>query len=267
MKKIIIIPTIMLLALPEILFAADPTQNTSLGAARFGAAFWITLAIVYLSRKRAIGGWLLYYYCCLYAGIIFTILTSVTFINDLNPSDWPDKTLYLLYLASTIPSNVVLIIEVIFATRLLLKKKRTLSNVNILRYILIAAAVFNLIGVVIDAKYFEDSIILSVWGLITSIIWCMYFYFSKRVLWVLVENRWDHDEFTGKKSSENIVTDKVIGEDGVKIHNGNKYVSQKGKEGEAFCLGCRAVDALNNLYYCRETDQYYHEKCIGSAFR
>lgn len=188
---------------------------------------------------------------------------SVILINNLNPSDWPDKTLYLLYFISTIPSNVILIIEVVLATRLLVKKKRTLSNVNILRYVLIAAAVFNLMGVVIDAKYFEDNIILSVWGLVTSIIWCMYFYFSKRVLWVFVENRWDYEVFTGKKSTENIVPGNVIDEDGAKIYNGNKYVSQKGKEGEAFCLGCRSVDALSNLYYCREIDQYYHEQCIG----
>jgi len=265
MKKRILISTIILLALPSILFAADLSQNSSLtGIHRLGAAFWITLAIVYLSRKKAIGGWLLYYYCCLYAGILFTILLSVPFINNINPSDWPDKTLYLLYFASTIPSNVILIIEVILATRLLVKKKRTLSNVNILRYILIAAAVFNLIGVVIDAQYFKDSIILSVWGLITSIIWCMYFYFSKRVLWVLVENRWDHDEFTGKKTPENIAADKVKDEDDVKIHDGNKYILQKGKDGESFCSACRAVDALNNLYYCKETNQYYHEKCIGN---
>jgi hypothetical protein len=70
-------------------------------------------------------------------------------------------------------------------------------------------------------------------------------------------------EFTGKKVSENVARDNVLDEDGAKIYKGNKYVSQKDKEGEAFCLGCRSVDVLNNLYYCKETDQYYHEKCIG----
>jgi len=70
-------------------------------------------------------------------------------------------------------------------------------------------------------------------------------------------------EFTGKKISENVPINNILDENGAKIYKGNKYVSQKDKEGEAFCLGCRSVDVLNNLYYCRETDQYYHEKCIG----
>ena len=80
-KGILIFIITMILVVPEMLIAAGTGQNTMPASARVGAAFWFTLAIVYLSRKRAIGGWLLYYYCCLYAGIFFAVIISIPFIN------------------------------------------------------------------------------------------------------------------------------------------------------------------------------------------
>lgn len=50
--------------------------------------------------------------------------------------------------------------------------------------------------------------------------------------------------------------------DNIKIIEGKKYILQKDKEGEAFCLGCRKVDKLKSLYYASETDEYYHEQCL-----
>jgi hypothetical protein len=40
------------------------------------------------------------------------------------------------------------------------------------------------------------------------------------------------------------------------------YVSMVGKTGEAFCLGCRKTDKVENLLFCEETDTYYHKECL-----
>jgi hypothetical protein len=53
--------------------------------------------------------------------------------------------------------------------------------------------------------------------------------------------------------------------DDIKNFEGKTFLLQKNKEGEAYCLGCKSVDALKNLYYCRETDEYYHERCFSEG--
>lgn len=61
--------------------------------------------------------------------------------------------------------------------------------------------------------------------------------------------------------TKEIKTDSLYLND-IKIFEGKRYILQKDQEGEAFCLGCRSADTMKNLYYCRETDQYYHDKCF-----
>jgi hypothetical protein len=48
----------------------------------------------------------------------------------------------------------------------------------------------------------------------------------------------------------------------IKVVEGHKYVSQSNKEGEAFCSGCRKVGYVQQMYYCKENDTYYHEACF-----
>lgn len=51
--------------------------------------------------------------------------------------------------------------------------------------------------------------------------------------------------------------------DEIKFFEGKNYILQKDQVGEAFCNGCRSVDATKYLYYCKETDKYYHDKCFN----
>ena len=43
---------------------------------------------------------------------------------------------------------------------------------------------------------------------------------------------------------------------------GYRYTLNRKAKGEAFCIGCRKVDAINKLHYCREIDSYYHKECL-----
>ncbi len=40
----------------------------------------------------------------------------------------------------------------------------------------------------------------------------------------------------------------------------------KNKNDDAFCLGCRKADKMNNLFYCKEKDEYYHFNCLKKLF-
>lgn len=51
-------------------------------------------------------------------------------------------------------------------------------------------------------------------------------------------------------------------EDDVINLGGYAYTPLKKAEGDAFCLGCRCIDSMNNLYYCRQVDVYYHKDCL-----
>jgi hypothetical protein len=64
--------------------ASSGTRNQSAA----GGALFVAFAIAYLSRRRAIGGWLLYFYVQLYAGFVFSLIFTPQIITNLNPSNW-----------------------------------------------------------------------------------------------------------------------------------------------------------------------------------
>lgn len=35
-----------------------------------------------------------------------------------------------------------------------------------------------------------------------------------------------------------------------------------GKDGEAFCMACQKISPVNGMYHHKETDTYYHERCL-----
>ena len=61
----------LFIIIPINLFAAEST-NSSVSAFG-GGAFWIGL-LCFIRRKKPIGGWLLYYFIGLYAGLIISII-------------------------------------------------------------------------------------------------------------------------------------------------------------------------------------------------
>jgi hypothetical protein len=61
--------------------------------------------------------------------------------------------------------------------------------------------------------------------------------------------------------TESVKTD-ISSSDDIRIIDGKQYISMKDEGGEAFCLGCRKMDAKKNLYYCKETNEYYHKECL-----
>jgi hypothetical protein len=170
----------------------------------YGAPLAIALGVAYITRRMSIGGWLFYYYLQLYCNVLITVLLSFVMIDILQPTGWKDKTLCTLFVLSVVPVFLVKAIEAIFATRLLVKSQRNEKNVKVVHYILLASVIICAASVAINYYHFRDNVPFSIYALITSSIWCLYFFLSYRVNYVLSRwtGVWLYDSFKEKKAAE-----------------------------------------------------------------
>jgi hypothetical protein len=172
---------------PSIAYAA--TNNSGAGASLF-----LPCAIAYLTRRRAIGGWLSYFYFQLYISlIIWPLLFAANVFQYLSPTGWEDKGQYVLFVLSTVPLYMAMSAEALFATVALFR--RDLKHVRHLRFALIAMVITAALALAIDLGNFRDSLPLDCLTLFFAVIWCIYFFRSDRVKWVLIENRWNYEAF------------------------------------------------------------------------
>jgi hypothetical protein len=155
-----------------------------------GGAVWIILAIVYFSRRRAIGGWLLLFYVQLYLGFAFSALSLPQFFSGLKPGSWNDAVHYIMFFLSVAPLFAIQIIELYAATRLLFLRDE--QNVKFLRNTLVALSAAGMVAFVIDLIYFGDFVGLT-FDMVTVIyaaIWAWYFSKARRVRSVFMERNW-----------------------------------------------------------------------------
>jgi len=169
---------IIILALFPLLIAAESLNSTSKG----GGAFGLLLLLYFCLSRRSkdIGGWILLYYIQLYVGLFATIFTLPTFISNCNPFDWIDLTgQYFLYLFSTFPSFIMVFIELYVAEKLRLSRNGRLLPK--LRKVLILCVSLNILSIFIEAIFFKENMVISIYNLIWNSIWLVYFYKSNRV--------------------------------------------------------------------------------------
>ena len=168
-----------------------------------GLGFFIAFAIAYLSRRRAIGGWLLYFYLQLYISFLFSFILLPQIIADLKPSNWNNALLYVMYFLSVTPVLAVEFIEVFVATRLLFR--RTEANLNSLRWTLVALVAASITSVAIDLVWFKEDVgfIFDLIAAIFATIWAAYFWRARRVKAVFIDNNWTYDP----QSTKRILTD------------------------------------------------------------
>jgi hypothetical protein len=182
------------LCTPDILLAAESSSYIPDTAAYH--TIWSTILIVFLSRKSAIGGWLLLFYVQTYVGILVTLLMLRIILSDMDPSDWESSKNYIFHLISLLPIFIYLFVEAIVATRLLFHRNQ--ASVIFFKKLLIAGlAIFGL-SLTIDLAVFkeESMIIRSIMSLIFAAVWTLYFWTSRRVDWVLANDyTWDSEAF------------------------------------------------------------------------
>lgn len=151
-------------------------------------------AIAYLSRRRAIGGWLLVFYIQLFVAIPFGLLFIPQTIMELNPNIWDNYLDYAMFFVSAVPITLAWVFEVFAGTKLLLSKNG--KNLNLLKLSLAILAGASIISLVIDAAYFSDEIFIAIdsWTLFLSLVWLWYFAKARRVAKVFVEKNWVYQD-------------------------------------------------------------------------
>lgn len=175
--------------------AADSRQ----GQNTVGAGLFLAWAIAYLTRRRAIGGWLLYFYIQLYLSLLISLLFLPRVFANLNPGSWDSANLYVLFFLSTVPVLLAQAFEAYAATVLL--ARRNASNLRVLRFALVALAISSGVALGIDIGYFSDAPTLF-FDILTfgfACIWCAYFWRAKRVRMVFVDRAWEYASYSAPR--------------------------------------------------------------------
>lgn len=180
---------------------SDAFAESGSGQSSFAGAFWFGLAITYFTRKRAIGGWLFYYYFQLFAGSVLLFLLSGANSENWLPANWSDKALYTLFLVTLVPSYVLKALEIAVGCILLKRRFRTQKYINYLRYVLLTEAIVGGLAAFIDYSHFPDSLFFTILSSVFAIVWNLYFTNSYRVYYVLAhpEWQWNHETFHQSK--------------------------------------------------------------------
>lgn len=165
-----------------------------------GAGLFIAFAIAYLSRRRAIGGWLLYFYIQLYFGLLISFLFIPQVIANLNPSEWGDSFLYVMFFLSVAPVLLAQLAEAIIATMLLFKRNE--NSVKLMRNTLYVLVGTSAAAVGIDIAHFSEdpAIFFDVITLVFAIIWALYFLKARRVRKVFIDNNWSYTPYSERRA-------------------------------------------------------------------
>ena len=103
-------------------------------------------------------------------------------------------------------------------------------------------------------------VILVVVFLILREFWCWYWKINVRVNLLTEQNTLLREIASALRGGKNRYDEKKIIQQVEKLPE--EFVSLSGEEGEAFCLGCRAVAQKTDLLYNKKTDSYYHKACL-----
>ena len=168
---------------------ATTTANTTATANGLFLAF----ALAYLSRRRKIGGWLLYYYVQLFLSVLMTCFITVTTVaKQIQPTEWDNASLYAWYVLSTVPILLVLVAQAVMAGVLLFRRNEVI--LGRLRFLQVSMVIASGATLGIDIMYFPETPNLVVDGLTLffAVVWTWYFRRAKRVQKVFVEHGWDN---------------------------------------------------------------------------
>jgi len=201
----VVVLIIALVTSPEA-HAQTDYDPTALSRLLGGPLFWSL--VCYLTRKRAFGGWLLYFYVGLLSGILFIFAGLAMSYEALSPTFWIDRIgYYLLYLVYIIPDHIVTLLLWLFAIRLLFKSQRNRKNLSYFRKLLLVGVLCSCISLIIlfvfGAELFNDpSPIADILYIAFVGLTAIYFYRSQRVQMVLGDQDWDYQKFRSIKEKK-----------------------------------------------------------------
>ena len=155
----------------------------------------------FLLRKRAFGGWLLYFYTGLLVGGI-VMLASLAAVHwpSFSPTYWTGRFgYYLLFLVYQVPGHIVGLVLWLFAIRMLFKSQRNSKNLGNFQKLLFVSVLFSAASLIIILVFGTEVLVdpspaLDIWNTGIALLTAVYFYRSQRVKMVLGGDDWDHQK-------------------------------------------------------------------------
>jgi hypothetical protein len=172
---------------PAALFAAGSggSQYSPTFSPGYLVAWWICNG----RKRNQIGGWLLYFYWQLYAGLVMSAVFFAGNIQSYIPENFASGSTFALFLASTLPGLLLLVVKCVVATLLL--QARTWDMLKLLRWLMLADLSADVLATAIDGAYFPDNVALTFLSLVSDVIWLIYLFRSIRVRHVFLSHDWE----------------------------------------------------------------------------
>ena len=165
-------------------------ESSSPSPPPFGGCIGILVIYICVKRRtQEIGGWLLYFYIQLYVGAVAVLGAVAMNYQNYLPSSWSAApSLYWLFLASTVPGQLVMPAQLVLAE--MLRRSRDPRYLSWLRAALWIDLLSVAAALAIDAEYFRDNLIFDGLALAWPVVLLPYLYVSKRVNRVFVLKDW-----------------------------------------------------------------------------
>jgi len=137
-------------------------------------------------RKRAIGGWLFYFFCQVMLGLALVAVS--THWRYYSPREWNDPIRYFLFVLSNLSRTIIL--ASIGAMCVLLVETRDAPWIVGLQYGLATYAFLTILKIPVDNYCFPGATSRDSLSLAFPVVWMGYFAVSQRVRKVFFEKSW-----------------------------------------------------------------------------
>ena len=153
----------------------------------FGSALALACGLIAIvRRKRAIGGWLFYFFCQVFIGL--ALLAVSTHWKYYLPREWSDPLRYFLFTLSSLSRMVLLAAVAIIC--IVLAETRHAQWITALQYALAAYAFSTVLKILVDIYSFPGAASRDAMSLGFPLVWMAYFSVSERVRKVFREKTW-----------------------------------------------------------------------------
>jgi hypothetical protein len=154
----------------------------------FGGSLALACGIIAIvRRKRAVGGWLFYFFCQVLIGLAL-VAVSTNWTNYL-PRGWSDPARYFLFVLSSLSRTALL--AAIAAIGIILVETRDAQWIAGLQYALATYGFLTILKLPVDIYCFSGATARDTLSLGFPIVWMAYFSASRRVRKVFREKSWE----------------------------------------------------------------------------
>ena len=169
-----------LLASPVL--AQDPNPAAYIN--RITAPLFIAAGIAYVTRRKAVGGWLFYFYLILILQVTFIAFLLIAELKTTSLEGW-DPFYYWLSWADYLSYALAKVVCLIFGVRLWFAAQRTAKNLKYMRIILGVVLLTSISRIAMSYLVWQDGLtILYGIAFLSSLLWFSYWLVSRRVKYV-----------------------------------------------------------------------------------